>query len=280
MSLDVKDTQRCKLFEGIAAKVWDDINYHHNVKIDMPEIGITSRIVADILTYRQNFEKNFDVYARKAYDENTFGGDLDIFVETDPNRYRWFALQSKVLKWNKKYDTVRYSGKTFQQWESLKILEQMTGCKGYYLLYNGMNTLHSLKMKTDSCYRMFAEEQFGCSIVKLKDVEKIGNKKYSNGDFITPSYSDIHPIYAQPWRILVCCYLDKSEERQKMFSLQEIEGDCKNYYPAQEDFNLEKDDVLKDIFDSNNKISIARQEAKWHPDYRIIIKRTDSINKN
>jgi len=284
MNIRIEETLRCKLFEGIASKVWNDINHHHKVKIDMPEIGITSHIIADILTYRINFEKNLDVYTNKAYDENTYGGDIDVFVETDPNRYRWFALQAKALKHNKKYDTIRYNGKSRQQWESLRILENMTGCKAYYLLYNGMYTKHSLKLNTDSCYRMFADEQFGCSLVKLNKVEEVANKKNPNGNYKTPSYDDFHPYNAQPWRTLVCCYLDKGEERQTLYALEDIEEDCKNYYPAQEDFNLEKEkaskeDINSESYNLQNEISVARREAKWNPDYRVIIKRTDN-NEN
>jgi hypothetical protein len=130
-------------------------------------------------------------------------------------------------------------------------------------------------MNTDSCYRTFAEEQFGCSIVKLKDIKRIANKKHSNGDYISPSYGDFHPSFAQPWRTLVCCCLDNSEERHQMYSLEEIEGDCKNYYPAKDDFILESDKPVKEDFDNNNKISIARKEANWNPEYRVIVKRSD-----
>lgn len=276
MSIRIEETLRCKLFESIASKVWNDINRHHKVKMDMPEIGITAQIIVDILTYRVNFEQNFDVYVNKAFKESLYGGDIDIFVETDPNRYRWFALQAKALKHNKKYDTIRYDNKTRQQWESLRILESMTGCKGYYLLYNGIHTTHSLKLNKDSCYRMFADEQFGCSLVKLNKIEEIANQKHSSGNYKTPGYYDFHPDNAQPWRTLVCCYLDKGEERQTLYAIEGIEEDSKNYYPAQEDFIIERDKPLDDSFNPKNEISVARKEANWNSDYRIVIKRTDN----
>jgi hypothetical protein len=111
--------------------------------------------------------------------------------------------------------------------------------------------------------------------VELDDVERVAITKNTGGQYITSIYEDFHPKLAQPWRTLVCCYLDNSEERQKMYSLEEIEGDCKNFYPAKDDFILESDKPVKKDFDNNNKISKARKEANWSPEYRVIVKRSD-----
>jgi hypothetical protein len=289
----IEDTLRCKLFEGIAEEVWDDIVYHHTVSVNKPEIGITAKIIADILNFRVAFAQNFDVYARAAKDEATFGGDIDIFVETKPGCYKWFALQAKVLFSDNRYKALRYSHNPIQQWEKLSTLERLAPCKGYYLLYNGKNRSVNSPIYTDSCYRNYRENQFGCSLVELDDVETVANNKNSNGQYNTAQYEDFHPKLAQPWRILTCCY-HNDVENTYCLTLNEIQEDCKNYYPLKENFN---DTLKSEIIDNEsreekesnsngkdidyfadmnleNKITKARKEAKWNPSYRVVIQHT------
>lgn len=293
MSKPLEETLRCRLFEGIAEEVWDDIVYHHTVSVNKPEIGITAKIIADILNFRVAFEQNFDVYARASKDEATYGGDIDVFVETKPGCYKWFALQAKVLFSDNKYQALRYTSKPIQQWEKLRVLENMTSCKGYYLLYNGKYRKTNSPIYKDSCDRAFRENQFGCSLVELDNVESIANKQNKRGQYIKAQYEDFHPNLAEPWRILTCCYHNDVSETDCL-TLSEIEEDCRNYYPLKDDFNdalkeendsndssdeMEDKNLGKDInyfanLNLNNKITKSRKEADWNPSYRIVIQHT------
>ncbi|MDR0833382.1 MAG: hypothetical protein LBN93_04245, partial [Candidatus Symbiothrix sp.] len=86
-------TTRCALFQEIASEIWYEIIYHHQVGVNVPEIGITNRIIAKLL-----HNKNCGVWANPGYKEDEFGSDLDIFVETTTGSFVWYALQAKVLK--------------------------------------------------------------------------------------------------------------------------------------------------------------------------------------
>lgn len=275
---------RCDLFKKIAFDTWNDVNFHHHAGIDIPEIGITARIIATILNFRNRFRQNFDVFIKPGYKEQTYGGDIDLFIETDPNRYFWFALQAKVLKCNKTYKTLRKPPGEIQQWEKLKRLEKIAQCKGLYLLYNGMDN-YDLQLEIDCCFRRFSYDQYGCSIVSLNDIERLANTTNSRGQFISPHFDDFHPGLAEPWKVLVCCYLDKSDEEFKLYSREEIEKDSNTFYPTKEEWEVasEKVDFYDQLFataqsnaDFDNRISRARVEAKWLPDYKVVIQRTDN----
>lgn len=293
MSKPLEETLRCRLFEGIAEEVWEDIVYHHTVSVNKPEIGITAKIIADILNFSVAFEQNFDVYACASKDEATYGGDIDVFVETKPGCYKWFALQAKVLFSDNKYQALRYSGKPKQQWEKLRVLENITYCKGYYLLYNGKYRKTNSPIYNDSCDRPFRENQFGCSLVELDDVESVANKQNARGQYIKAQYEDFHPNLAEPWRILTCCY-HNDVEAEGCLTLSEIQEDCRNYYPLKDDFNdalkgeknvndlsdeIEDKSLGKDVnyfadMNLKNKITKSRKEADWNPSYRVVIQHT------
>jgi hypothetical protein len=287
MSKPIEETERCELFEQIAEAIWNRIIRAHDVNVNLKEVGITADILVDIQQYNKKGIPNFDVYSRPSYDEKTYGSDIDIFVETNSNQYRWFALQAKVLKKNNRYDTLRDSSDGIMQWEKLALLEGVSGCKAYYLLYNGNDRYSTLGI--DECRRAFSASQFGCSIVEPITIKKFANKKHPSGNFKNPKFEDIHPSHAQPWRILVCCYHDTNDSI--LYSMDEILESNPNFKKL--DFeNLEQmegeENKIEDI-DSrdnnelpiveNNEINAAVREAKWNPTLRIIIKRTDSLNK-
>lgn len=91
-------TDRCQLFEGISREVWNRIILAHDIKVDLPEIGITSDIIVEILQFSKYHLANFDVYAKTGWNENVYGADIEIFIETNVNEYIMFGLQAKVLK--------------------------------------------------------------------------------------------------------------------------------------------------------------------------------------
>jgi hypothetical protein len=49
------------------------------------------------------------VYTLAAKNKATFGGEIDVFVETKPVCCKWFALQAKVLFSDNKYKVLRYT---------------------------------------------------------------------------------------------------------------------------------------------------------------------------
>lgn len=298
MRKPISATDRCTLFKAIAANVWDRTKCAHEVDINIPEIGITADVLIDILQFSKNNISNFDVFARHSWNENTYGSDIDIFVETTLDNFRWFALQAKVLKKNNRYDTLRDSSDGVMQWDKLKLLEGVSGCKAYYLLYNGMRQFSF--NDTDECNENFDERQFGCSLADVGVIENLANTTSANGRFIRPKFEDIHPHNAQPWRILTCCYHDT--QKYKLYKLNEIlgsnpelkrlrfekiesdqpsDGDAKNDKPN--DGVSEKDIKINDAeitIVEGNKINQAMLESKWNPSIRIIIKRTDNLIEN
>lgn len=268
-------SERCQLFKDIAERVWHRIDRKHKLGINDKEIAVTNDIIADILEYHQTTLKNFDVYARESYLENEYGSDIDVFIETYDNQYRWFALQAKLLKKNKRYDTFRDSSDGVMQWDKLYYLETLTGCKAYYLLYNGNHTT-SFNGK-DKCQKDFNETQFGCSLVEPNIIEKLANKRNKRG-YISPKYSEIHPDLAKPWRILTCCELER--RGFELYSSEEIKESISDLrlissLKINEDVEEQNNDLTSDKnnFSDNpeNPILLASREAGWIPSIRIVI---------
>lgn len=286
----ISATDRCKLFEGISSEVWNRIMLAHDVQIDLPEIGITSDLIVDILRFSKYHLANFDVYAKTGWNENVYGADIEIYIETSVNHYIMFALQAKVLKKNNRYDTLRDSSDGIMQWEKLTLLEAVSGCKSYYLLYNGRS---SFKCNlTDKCKNPYSEEQFGCSLVEPKIIEKFATKKSSTGRNINPTFEDIHPSYAQPWRILTCCLhhtqnfnlysfddiINSNPNLKRInYELNEITVSSDEEKDESSNDKEEKDIRNKEIdipFVENNLLNSAFREANWNADLRIIVNRT------
>lgn len=285
MGKPLEETERCLLFEVIAESVWKRIIRAHEVNIDLKEVGITADILVEIQQYNKKGTPNFDVYARPSHDEKTYGSDIDVFVETNSNKYRWFALQAKVLKKNNRYDTLRDSSDGTMQWDKLLLLEDLRGCKAYYLLYNGKDGYN--KSGDDNCNRPFPPTQFGCSLVEPKIIKKFAAKTYPSGNFRSPKFEDIHPTHAEPWRILVCCYLDT--KGFDLYTIDEITASNPNFKKIEFE-RLQTEDTQNDNINSNekdelpfvedNKINAALRKANWNPQLRFIIKRTDKLIKN
>lgn len=279
MRVPLYNTKRCELFEGIAIDVWHSIIRAHRNNRNRKEEGITADLIIDILEYRNNAPPNFDVYARDSWNENEYGSDIDVFVETTYNNYVWFALQAKVLKKNGRYNTLRDSSDGIMQWDKLRQLEGLTGCKGYYLLYNGMDGWkHN---GTDLCGIDFNEEQFGCSLVEITKIEELGTKKRPNGTHINPTFYDIHPQHAQPWRILTCCRHNvKQFTTYKKEIIEASDPDFKKINSANDLDNLDEIENTNNNVSDGNPITTAMRQAKWEPDIRIIIDNTSNLHKH
>lgn len=269
----ISKTARCNLFQEISTKVWNDIIRAHRVHTDLSEVGITANIIVDILTENLDGIGNFNVFVKPGWNEYLYGSDLDIFIETQPGGYRWFALQAKILKKNNRYTTLRDTSDDTMQWEKLKLLEAISGCKSYYLLYNGKDDFTSTLLK--DCKGDFFGNQFGCSLVEPNIIEHLATKK-SGIRFVNPTFEDIHPKYAIPWRRLTCCL--HSKEDSILYKKKDILSSDPNF--------IDYDDIDKAFEQVNqyrlpeftpNSIAITSEQANWKPDIRIIINRTDSL---
>ena len=288
MGKRLDNSERCELFEGIAEAGWNRITRAQSLGINLPEDGITRDIIVDILEYHAKSIPNFDVYAKPGWNENTYGGDLDIYIETNRGEYIWFALQAKILKKNNIYTTLRdgysVSNPTYQ-WDKLMLLEAVGGCHAYFLFYNGgesnFNYLNKLSPLFDQCKREYLPEQLGCSIVKLDVVQKFALRKkglrYQN-----PTFQELHPENSQPWRVLVCCHHELSEFT--IYSLDEILQSQPKLIRLNTDGNQGgendgEDEELKEDSDDfpvveGNRINSAMLEANWNPSLRLIVNRT------
>ncbi|WP_281846767.1 hypothetical protein [Olleya namhaensis] len=285
--MNLISADRCKLFESIASEVWDRIIRAHDVGLNLREEGITYDILVDILSFSKYKIKNFDVYAKPGYDENKYGSDIDLFIETSKNKYRWFALQAKILKSNNRYNTLRdgYSATNpSYQWDKLKLLEAESGCIAYYLLYNGKaRSKDYIFSGVDVCNRPYAEDQLGCSIVSVPVIERLGLKRnVRDTRFVNPTYEDIHPHDSEPWRTLVCCMLDKAEGI--LYEKVEISNYNSKFKPISEislsednqdsEIDKESSENFNEIID--NRIAIASKKADWDPTFKIVINRSDN----
>ena len=259
-------SDRCSLFKNIATEIWHKIIDAHDVGIDVPEIGITADIITNILQYNKYHRANFEIYARKSWKEQLYGSDIDLFVETNTGQYVWFALQAKVLTTDKNYKTFKDGYNTSNppqyQWEKLTLMEGLTGCKSYYLLYNGVANYNY--EGTDRCDNPFREEQYGCSIVEPEEV-----RKAVMGSRNRPTFTSFHPYLAEPWRVLVCCYHDLS--KFTLYSYSEIVESNPILKKIEYDKTKNNDELDEKIDDNENIPSIKGNrinkgciDAKWN----------------
>ena len=280
----LETSDRCKLFEQIAEEVWKRINRAHEVGVDLHEEGITRDILVDILQFSKYQKANFNVYAKKGENENVYGSDIDIYVETIKGHYKRYALQAKILKKNKRYTTLR-DGYTLTnptyQWEKLELLvkdenEKKNDISAFYLLYNGMERATGFVFKeTDSCGRAYLESQLGCSLVKLNDMRKLALKTNSkNGCFVSPKYDNIHPELSDPWRTIVCCKKIQ-KEGYNLYKEEDVKNDIIGYDKLDsKDENIENIDLKNDNTEEEKQ---AIESKVWNPLFKIIIKRSDNI---
>jgi hypothetical protein len=274
-------TNRCNLFQSISQYIWNQLGQMHFFGLDWSELGITDEIIYFIRRYSY-LNKDYSILIQKAKNENIRGNDIDLFIEAQPNKYYWFALQAKVLKQNKSYATfLDGSSKDFHkvivdsQWEKLSKLEKYFKCKAFYLLYNG--DLNFSYNGTD-CFGSYNQDQFGCTILETNIVANY----YSNqimipkSRFDHPTFSSFHPTTAYPWRFFTCCDLLQSPVSNlfpKNLVLYELKQILKPHiysfiYSEHEKkyfqkFSNLKTEILDDVTNSS--------DFQWEPNYRIFI---------
>ena len=270
MSRPLSISNRCKLFEEISEEIWYKIINHHRVGVHAPEIGITNEII-EIIRNNVLAYPNIGVWANNGYNEIINGSDIDIFVETSIGNYVWYALQAKVLMLNGKYTSMSTLRDGEYQWDKLRRLVANSGCISKYLFYNGVDGYKYTGY--DNCQRQFDEEQFGCSLVELDDVERISLLS-------TPKFLDFHPDLAQPWRIITCCWFYPPKDKTIYYTPMQIKKSLE-YYP--ESFGnssiKETNDETKNLndlgIDAINKLSSLIDRS---PFYRVVIRNTASLN--
>lgn len=202
-------SNRCSLFELIAAEIWDSIAFNHKNNVQESEIGITNKIIAVIRDHHVN-NPSFGVWANQGVKEAIHGSDIDIFVETSTNRFLWYAIQAKVLKIGGKYNGLANK----RQWNTLGALRKASGCIPFFLFYNGLDK--EPENLEDCCGHQISEKQFGCTIAEIDEVKKITTSKPN------PRYTDICPESGHPWRELVCCTAKRKDGVP--YSLKQIQN--------------------------------------------------------
>jgi hypothetical protein len=256
---------RCKLFDKLATAVWNYIIRCHEVNVHAPEVGITNFLITEIRHHTKAMP-NFDVYARNFIDEPTYGGDIDVFVEIEHNRFLWFAMQAKVLYQSRDYG--KWVKKGANQWDKLKKLETIVPVRPYFLLYNG---LADYQYSGYLCGQALDEKQFGCSMVDVHHVASFMSRKTPG---YKPKFNDFHPESALPWRILTCCMQPYTKE--ELFTRDEVSQAFKSYTNLAESHAklIESQDELSRSL-GDGKIGNANSEVGREPDFAIVINRTN-----
>ena len=154
----------------------------------------------------------------------------------------------------------------------------MSGCKAYYLLYNG-KFKYFIKGLYDECDKHFKTAQFGCSLVEPNIIEKFASMKDAKGKFINPKFEDFHPVYAAPWREIACCPHKmpiKAKSVKTYYGLNDILYAKRNY----DALSKVRTDVYSDYNNLDNSnffgISEASREAEWNPAITLILQSTTS----
>jgi hypothetical protein len=266
----VQLSKRCKLFESIATDTWNKIIRNHRTGNQAREIGLTSDIVSEIEDNRLSFP-NIGVWALESRNERTNGNDLDIFVESTPGQFIWWALQAKVLNLDGTYHDIgslRSGGE--YQWYKLNRFSAASGCVVRYLLYNGLDNYRY--NGNDICSRNFHEDQFGCSLVKTIDVERFASAGPVN-------FHDFHPELAQPWRIITCCLFNTRKEKATYYNTSQVREAVRKYPKMTGNtkiFDATNDNTKSNDF-SVSAINDFSSSFGRKPAYRIVIRSTTAL---
>ena len=262
----VSNSKRCHLFESIAERTWDYVARQRAALVEPNEPGITSSIIGDVRTVYIN-DNHVGVWANPGYQENINGSDIDIFVESTPNNFVWYALQAKALKINGRYMAMCHHGD--YQWIKLRRLSVNGGCIPYYLLYNGDYEYKYAGI--DKCGRLFNEKQFGCSIVTL---DKIESKSIDqNNNCVPPYFTDFHPNDAEPWRVMVCC----NQPNVQTYTIDQIKVYTEPYRLLSElpPLGIEEADVYYNFDgEGSNKLYNIAKEVDHNPGHVMLFRRT------
>jgi hypothetical protein len=210
------------------------------------------------------------ICANHGLHEAEHGRDIDISIETRKGQFSWHALQAKVIRKNGRYKDLKKKSREEFQWEKLTRLMAGTGCVAQYLLYNGIKGF--TEQFTDICGGPHNEKLYGCSLVFVKDVEKFITEHPGRN----PSFQDFHDGLAQPWHVLVCCALVRSDN---LYSFDQVSAALDEYTPMTQNANIVRPANLdRPPAENRNAIVSASESSGWSPYYRSIIRTTESLN--
>ncbi len=236
------------------------------------EPGKTNDIVAEI---RDSIlaDNNIGIWANNGFKEIDHGSDLDVFVETRPGIFVWWALQAKVLMRDGTYKKVKDLHGHEYQWDKLDRLEERAGCFSRYLLYNGIADYEHTNV-LDGCNRAFSADQYGCSLVETAAFKHIALSK-------VPRFRDFHPHHAEPWRIIPCCLVSTQRDDLTYYSIGQVKDSVSYYPPAErnpelfleEETSLELNDLPMDT------IRTSSEEVGWEPVARMVLRSTKGLTE-
>jgi hypothetical protein len=195
------------------------------------------------------------------------GGDIDIFIKTEKNKFLWYALQAKVLKIEGRYE--RLIAKS--QWKSLANLQNSSGCIPFYLFFNGIDK--KAGTNEDCCKHEISEKQFGCTLVDIDKVAKIAT------DRSYPRYTDFYPKNGHPWRELVCCMARRREGT--LFSLRQIQNTV-SYYSGDVNSEIIFRGADTDEIYGDNITAIRNSNTRYdrNPSHNFVIRSRAGMNQN
>jgi hypothetical protein len=264
----------CELFEFLAQITWDKIAANNSRGNLLDERGISKdTIIGSIQDYIQK-NNSTNIFAQTAINESDRGGDLEIYLAHEQDKYVRFFLQAKILKPDGTYHDVNHSVKSSgeYQWDLLKSFALTAECKALYLFYNGIS---DYKATGKDCCGDHSEKQYGCAICEVDFVQKYC---LTNKTGIVPfEINRTPPPIGQPWRYLPCCF---------SVSQTQIEGGKLRYYSADE---IDMDPSFRAIFSTptlgfltpdsveEKEIEVVNRKIMkkgWSPIGRIIIDTT------
>jgi hypothetical protein len=268
-------SRRCRLFDEIASNTWRHVIRNHRTGVQVSEMGRTYDIVAEI---RDSYlaDNNIGIWCNPGFKEIEHGSDLDVFVETRPGIFVWWALQAKVLMKDGAYKGLKGLHNGQYQWDLLKRLEERAGCFTRYLLYNGVAN-YSHENVNDGCNRPFEPDQYGCSLVETTTFMDIALSK-------VPRFRDFHPDHAEPWRIIPCCLVSTKREDLTYYSLAQVKNSMNYYTPAKENpqFFFDEDSLELNSSELNrypvSAISNFSEGVGREPIARMVLRSTVSLN--
>lgn len=294
--------KRCELFNELSKVIWDQISDYHKLGCDSSELGITKYILRELKRFSNDVIRNFQMYAKPGDDEARYGSDIDLYIGIGGGRYRWVALQAKLLKCNGIYNTMKDGYRPADphpsyQWEKLNLLEAVSGCTSYYLFYNGSSNGFTY-VGMDKCDQPFKEEDFGCSIVEAGKIREDMESRLNNIAYQNPRFQDYHPSIARPWRTLVCCPHYTRKDNFTPYYREDIDGSIEGYEKIEAPLELdafetralkerEKQFIEEELQVSKRSrpkelVSIvdSSKQANWNPQYKIVVNTTQDSDQN
>src|SRR5690606_14604557 len=99
------NTTWCNVFQSFSQYVWYNLADRHSLNLNWDERGITDDLVYWLKSHSR-YIPGRRVIAQKAKHEDVDGNDIDLYIRIKKDEYLRFALQAKVLKKNKRYDSL------------------------------------------------------------------------------------------------------------------------------------------------------------------------------